>query len=118
MRNGCPRKRWNEWCPCLRDGRFARHGRHPWKHSSRYSLRPARASDVGLGWAVDDEGLVGRGRELAELTRRLEAARAGNGGLVLVEGDAGAGKTALANSVVRRARQAGMRTGWGACLES
>jgi predicted ATPase len=67
---------------------------------------------------VDDDGLVGRGRELAELMRRLEAAQAGSGGLVLVEGDAGAGKTALAHSVVRRARRAGMRTAWGACLES
>ncbi len=61
--------------------------------------------------------LVGRAREIALLERRLEAARAGSGASVLVEGEAGAGKTALANELVHRARRAGMRAAWGACLE-
>lgn len=45
------------------------------------------------------------------------AAREGSGALVLVEGETGAGKTALAHSIVRRARRAGVRTAWGACRE-
>jgi DNA-binding CsgD family transcriptional regulator len=66
---------------------------------------------------MDGDVFVGRTRELADFERRLAAAGAGNGALVLVEGGAGAGKTALAYSLVRRARRAGMRAAWGACLE-
>jgi tetratricopeptide (TPR) repeat protein len=67
--------------------------------------------------AVNGVVFVGRGRELADFDRRLAAARAGSGALVLVEGEAGAGKTALAYSLVGRARRAGVRVAWGACLE-
>jgi DNA-binding CsgD family transcriptional regulator len=66
---------------------------------------------------VDEDGLVGRDRQLGDLDRDLIAARVGNGRVVLVEGDAGAGKTALAHTVVERARQAGMQAVWGGCLE-
>ncbi|MGI5290258.1 ATP-binding protein [Nonomuraea polychroma] len=66
---------------------------------------------------MDQDVLIGRDRELADFTRLLEAARAGSGALVLVEGVAGVGKTALAHALVRRAREAGMRVAWGACLE-
>ncbi len=62
-------------------------------------------------------GIVGRERQLRDLDRGLAAARAGHGGLALVEGDAGAGKTALAHALSGRARDAGMRAVWGACLE-
>jgi AAA ATPase domain len=67
---------------------------------------------------VDGDVVIGRARELADFERRLAAARAGNGALVLVEGDAGAGKTTLAYSLVRLARGDGMQAAWGACLES
>jgi DNA-binding CsgD family transcriptional regulator len=66
---------------------------------------------------VDQHVLVGRADELAALDGRLAGARAGRGGLVLVDGEPGVGKTALAHSVVGRARRAGMRAAWGACLE-
>lgn len=66
---------------------------------------------------VADEPLVGRERELAVLERRFEAARSGAGSSVLIEGEAGAGKTALAHELVQRVRRAGMRAVWGACLE-
>ena len=54
---------------------------------------------------------------MADFDRRLAAARAGSGAVVLVQGDAGAGKTALAYALVGRARRAGARVAWGACLE-
>lgn len=41
------------------------------------------------------EGLIGRDAELAELDRFLGAAISGNGGLLLVAGEAGVGKSAL-----------------------
>ena len=58
---------------------------------------------------------VGRGRELAVLGERLRAARLGEGGLVLVAGEPGIGKTTLAAELTRAARTAGLRTGWGTC---
>ena len=44
--------------------------------------------------------LVGRGAQLAELRSRAAAAREGEGGLVLIRGEAGVGKTALARAAV------------------
>lgn len=66
---------------------------------------------------MDEDVLVGRKPVLADLERRLTAASSGSGALVLVEGDAGVGKTALARWLVDRARATGMRVAWGACLE-
>ena len=45
--------------------------------------------------------LVGRDRELGILRERLEATCAGHGGLVLIGGEAGIGKTALAEAMCR-----------------
>ena len=50
---------------------------------------------------------VGRARELGELERALDAARAGSGATVLVAGEAGIGKTRLACEVASRAHDAG-----------
>jgi DNA-binding CsgD family transcriptional regulator len=69
------------------------------------------------GDAVVAEALIGRRRELAVLTRRLSDARHGDGAVVLVEGDAGVGKTSLASALVDHARRQDVRTAWGACLE-
>jgi len=49
---------------------------------------------------------VARDRELAQLDGLLERARAGRGGVALVVGEAGSGKTALLQEFGRRARQA------------
>jgi DNA-binding CsgD family transcriptional regulator/tetratricopeptide (TPR) repeat protein len=50
---------------------------------------------------------VGRVRELGELGRALDAARAGSGTAVLVAGEAGIGKTRLASELAARARDEG-----------
>ena len=51
-------------------------------------------------------GLIGRGRDLAELTRAWQAASAGAGAVVVLTGEGGIGKTRLAEQVQAAARQA------------
>ena len=60
--------------------------------------------------------LVGRGIELGELRTALEHARAGEGGLVLVAGEAGIGKSRLIGEFVADARAAGANILAGSCL--
>jgi len=52
---------------------------------------------------------VGRARELARLLERLEAAERGQGGLVLIAGEPGIGKTRLLRELAERARAGGWR---------
>ncbi|MGD8330736.1 MAG: AAA family ATPase, partial [Acidobacteriota bacterium] len=54
--------------------------------------------------------LVGRESERAELVRLLESAGDGRGGLVLLGGEAGVGKTRLANETLEDGRERGMMT--------
>ena len=67
----------------------------------------ARASEV----------FVGRVRELEELDRVLDAARAGNGATILVAGEAGIGKTRLGSELARRAQDAGFEVLVGRSLD-
>src|SRR5437870_4032111 len=53
---------------------------------------------------------VGRGGQFAELSAALADARAGHGGLALLLGPAGAGKTRIATELVHRTTD--FRTGW------
>src|SRR6516164_4650288 len=53
--------------------------------------------------------LLDRERELAEIGRLIEAASKDSGGLVVVEGPAGIGKTRLLEEAARSAGAAGMR---------
>ncbi len=66
---------------------------------------------------LDTSPLVGRGRELATLRRQLEVALAGRGSLVLISGEAGVGKTALAETLCREAEEHGARVLIGRCYD-
>ena len=59
------------------------------------------------GKALEGSPLLEREPELAELSRYVDAARFGEGGVVLLEGPAGIGKTALLRAARGQARQAG-----------
>jgi len=61
--------------------------------------------------------LVGRDREQATLRARLTTARMGHGGLVLLGGEAGVGKTALAEWLLAEARQQGATILVGRCYD-
>jgi len=51
--------------------------------------------------------VVGRHTEIAQLLARLETLRTGGGGLVLIQGEAGSGRSALCQELVDTARAAG-----------
>ena len=61
--------------------------------------------------------LVGRDEELAFLRGCWRKARSGRGGLVLVSGEVGVGKTRLAEEFAEQLRGQGVRVMWGRCYE-
>jgi DNA-binding CsgD family transcriptional regulator len=61
--------------------------------------------------------LVGRDRELTILRQQFDAALAGHGRLVLISGEAGIGKTALAETICREAQGAGALLLTGRCFD-
>jgi len=61
--------------------------------------------------------LVGRNRELVVLRDQLTAALAGRGNLMLISGEAGVGKTALADALCREAADAGAHILIGHCYD-
>ena len=61
--------------------------------------------------------LVGRDRELGVLRERLAVAVSGQGGLVLISGEAGIGKTALAEALCREAAEQGALVRVGHCYD-
>ena len=63
------------------------------------------------------ELLVGRERELAELRGGIASAVAGGGRMFLLSGEAGIGKTCLAEAVSSEAAVAGMSVYWGRCWD-
>ena len=90
--------------------------------------RPREATDAaaaGGGEAAGGVGpgdgpgpvLVGRDAELAALGGALISAASGTGGIVLVGGEAGIGKTRLAEAVAGRAAARGAVVAWGRSFE-
>jgi hypothetical protein len=64
------------------------------------------------------ETLLGREREMAALRAALASASRGRGRLVLLSGEAGIGKTRLADAFAFEAREQGARVVWGRCWEA
>jgi len=63
---------------------------------------------------VDGTPMVGRAHERQEVIARMEDALAGRGGIVLLEGEAGAGKTRLLTECAEDANWRGLSVLWGA----
>ena len=76
-------------------------------------------------WQKDDQvgserTFVGRERELSELRGGLADATSGRGrvgGMFLISGEPGIGKTRLADELASEAASRGMRVVWGRCWE-
>src|SRR5262245_57960094 len=67
--------------------------------------------------AIEDRPFVGRQPELATLLARLDDAAAGKGGIALLSGEAGIGKTRSARAFATIAEQRHTRVLWGHCYE-
>jgi DNA-binding CsgD family transcriptional regulator/tetratricopeptide (TPR) repeat protein len=67
---------------------------------------------------VTAEPLVGRARELRDGAALLAGVAAGRGGLLVVSGEAGIGKTRLAREIAGSALAAGIAVVWGRCVET
>jgi DNA-binding SARP family transcriptional activator len=61
---------------------------------------------------------VGRGAELAALEAALLDAEAGRGRLVMLAGEAGIGKSRLADELASEAKRRGVQIAWGRCWEA
>ena len=100
---------------------------HPFRDRGLYWLKgfPERWRLYGLEWgdaASDVTGIglgpvVEREAEIADLRRAVEEAIGGRGGLVLIAGAAGEGKTRLTQEIAAEAERRGMRILVGNCVE-
>jgi DNA-binding CsgD family transcriptional regulator len=97
---------------------------HPMNLPGRGTARSKSATPRALGSgspANRQQGntpqLFGREGEQARLRQLLDAAVGGSGGLVLIGGEAGIGKTALATSIAREAHSRGIPVWVGHCYE-
>lgn len=68
--------------------------------------------------AAPEDTLIGRHAELAVLRERLDLATAAGGGLVLVAGEPGVGKTRLAAEAGALAHGLGFHVAWARCRET
>jgi DNA-binding SARP family transcriptional activator len=92
-----------------------RHGLDPLPYLPE---RPPAASPCLDGAHPRHIPLVGRQAERAQILQHVEAALERRGGILLVEGEAGVGKTRLLQEVARDAEWRGAQVLWGRGLES
>lgn len=76
--------------------------------------RPPAVGALGM---PSSDGLIGRAEELTVLRHAVDSAFTGDAGLVLVEGEPGAGKTCLLEHGSSEASRRGALVVWGRCLE-
>ncbi|HKN90340.1 MAG TPA: AAA family ATPase, partial [Acidimicrobiia bacterium] len=74
-------------------------------------------TETGGGPFTPPTALIGRQTETARLLERMEQAAAGRGGLVMLAGEQGIGKTRLADEIATRAEREGFSVLWGRCHE-
>jgi class 3 adenylate cyclase len=79
--------------------------------------RPVRVYRIRMEPKIPESVFVGREPELEALTIGLEGALAGRGHVVLLTGDAGIGKTYLAQALAKNAAQRGATVLWGRCYD-
>ena len=79
---------------------------------------PALDLPPEAGPSPRDEGLLGRGRELAELRSAVDRALGGAGAIVLLSGEAGIGKSRLAEACALYAEERGGSVAVGRCWEA
>ena len=79
---------------------------------------PRRPAQPPAGSVARDDDFVGREPELARIAGALERTSESRGGVLLVAGHAGIGKTRLAQRVSALGGEAGFATVWGSCYES
>src|SRR6266542_432300 len=72
----------------------------------------------GAPRASEDPVFVGRKAELAQLSAGLDRALAGRGGLFLIKGEPGIGKTSVAERVAADARERGGAVYWGRATQA
>ena len=86
--------------------------------SSRARTGPTTPADRFSTGDPDESRLVGRTHERAELRAAVERVRRGAGGLLLVAGESGIGKSTLLDGLARIAGAAGLQVQWGRCHET
>jgi class 3 adenylate cyclase/tetratricopeptide (TPR) repeat protein len=90
---------------------------HPALRASFPSLRTPRESDDAIGLLSVNTWFIGREREMQALHRQMEQALAGPGGILLLFGDPGIGKTRTLEEFAAQAQGQGARVLWGRCHE-
>lgn len=72
---------------------------------------------AGSPWIAGVGRFVGRTREFDGLRARLDEAHFGKGGIVMIAGEAGIGKTRIAHEFAAHARSYEIPVLWGRCYE-